>query len=213
MGFVQATEGGVWKVLAHSTTDVFDPTVAGALAASTRYWVYASIVAGVVTYTRVIDTFHPDAGLHYKTGPATDYLYVTTFVTNAAGDILKYTQSDNIYRYGPLTTNGGGVDGNLVLDGGTQTTAHTVSFGYSLPSAASEALLYAGVTGTDTPNRLYLGQVGTAAGDPYSTIESSGVGAQSIQPVPFALTGALQFEYFVAHNTSSALVWVGGFTL
>lgn len=96
IGAVVLRTGGVWKAYPHTVTTMVNPTAmaGGALAASTRYWVYAYDNAGALDFT--VSTTAPDAGLHYMTGN-TAYFYVSMFCTTGLANLMQYAQTDEEY--------------------------------------------------------------------------------------------------------------------
>jgi hypothetical protein len=96
IGAVVIQTGGVWKAYAHTVTTTVNPTTmaGGALAASTRYWVYAYDNAGALAFT--VSTTAPDAGLRYMTGN-TAYFYVSMFCTTGVANLMQYAQTDEEY--------------------------------------------------------------------------------------------------------------------
>lgn len=93
LGAVVVRVGGVWKVYAHTVSTLVDPTAlaGGALAADTRYWVYAYDNAGALDFT--VSTTGPDAGFRYMTGNAA-YFLVSTFHTDPGAFLVSYSQND-----------------------------------------------------------------------------------------------------------------------
>lgn len=96
LGAVVISVGGTWKVYAHTVSSLVDPTAmaGGALANSTRYYVYAYDNVGVLSFTA--STTAPDVGLRYMSGNAS-YWFVTTFSTDSGGGFVSYEQTDNEY--------------------------------------------------------------------------------------------------------------------
>lgn len=94
LGAVVLQTGGTWKAYAHTVSTTVSPTAlaGGALAASSRYWVYAYDNAGVLDFTA--STTAPDAGLRYMTGN-TAYFYVSMFCTTSLSNLMPYAQTDN----------------------------------------------------------------------------------------------------------------------
>lgn len=213
LGSVLVTVAGVWTAKAHTAMTTFDPTAAGALTASTRYWVYASLVAGVVTFTRATDAAGPpDDGLRYKAS-STDYELVTTFITNAANNIVTYTQSDNRYTYTDRTSSGA-VDGNCVLYEGTDDSGISVAYGYAVPTQAAEVtLLGFFVTSAATFNKTDVAVLGIS-NFCMRIVSSTSTYATNLDScsIPYADGG--QFYYKVTDLATDKLtVNVTGFTL
>ncbi len=152
--------GGKWTLIYHNTTDTYDVSTPGALAADTRYWVYGYESGGVLAYER--STTAPDSRLQYKTGDKSR-VYITTFVTNDFMVPVGYTQSGRVYTYElfvPSTTEGGtagGPHGNLVLNDAMITGfATALNLGIAVPSYARQAVVKAGTVGFAASSRIVL---------------------------------------------------------
>ena len=152
--------GGKWALLYHNTTDTYDVTTPGALAADTRYWIYGYESGGVLAYER--STTAPDLRLQYKTGDKSR-VYITTFVTTDLMFPIGYTQSGRVYTYElfvPSTTEGGtaaGPHGNLVLNDAAVTAfATALNLGIATPSYARQAVVKAGTVGVAATSRIVL---------------------------------------------------------
>ena len=151
---------GKWTLIYHNTTDTYDVSTPGALAADTRYWVYGYESGGVLAYER--STTAPDSRLQYKTGDKSR-VYITTFVTNDSMVPVGYTQSGRVYTYElfvPSTTEGGtagGPHGNLVLNDAMITGfATALNLDIAVPSYARQAVVKAGTVGFAASSRIVL---------------------------------------------------------
>lgn len=212
LGAVLVTVTGVWTVIADVSSHSLNPTtLAGSLANNTRYWVYVAIVAGVLTFSA--STTGPDSGLFYMTGD-TSKLYVTTFYTDASGNVLQYAQNDREYLYESRSATGGGAVGNLMLDGGASTSYSAEPYTGAVPTQAMTALLSC---------RMVTASVGPKTG---SVIASASSTATSDTLVLYSYTAqfamgrlscpliARTFQYKVADAVNDTMyVWAAGFTL
>lgn len=93
------TVGGVWKVygpVPSQTFTVADLDGGGVFATMTYYYMYLSVVGGVLT--RSISTTAPDANNYYKSGiGGTDYAYVGSFRTNLDSEITVFWATNGVY--------------------------------------------------------------------------------------------------------------------
>jgi len=143
LGAIAVTVAGQWTVFPdltgsaseRVTSGALNPTTlaGGALVVSTRYWIYAFGSGGKIDF--IASTVAPDAGLRYSSAPSTDYLYVSTFWVDAAGNIATYNQSGNKYTFRTIDTP------NSVLTLGAATVKTTVN-APPVPNQASEFQLY-----------------------------------------------------------------------
>ena len=117
LGSVLLTTGGgtSWLSLLNTTQQSVTAATAfgGVLAINTRYYLYAYNNAGAVDF--IVTITAPNASRTYENGN-TDRAFITTFVTDGAGIIIPYVQTDREVRYanpyqGPstATNTGGGV--------------------------------------------------------------------------------------------------------
>lgn len=136
LGAVVVKPGADWVTLSHSVATIVDPSaLAGVLVANTRYWLYAYYNAGVIAFS--VSTTGPDAGLRYMTGN-TQYFLVSTFWTNAAADIVPYSQTDSEYTYTDASLG----DGTQLLNAGAAAVDTDVTLtSTSIPTQASRAYL------------------------------------------------------------------------
>lgn len=204
LGAVLATVGGVWKTYAHTTASVLNPTtLSGGLVASTRYWLYATLTTGAITF--VINTTAPDAGLRYASG-STDLLYVSTFITNTSPSVLRYTQSDNNFVYFDGTPAGGGVLNTLFIDTSAAVGTTTVPYGNLVPTGASLAKLSVQMTGGAGP--LSANIAGTGIGNFVTLTLTAGVLSSYIE-VSTILGNTV--DYTLSAGTGLLSVWCRGF--
>jgi hypothetical protein len=98
LGYVMVTSGGVWRIAAYTLASTITAAtkLGAALANSTRYYVYAGIVAGSPDF--IVTTDPPDTYRAYRTGN-TDHLYITTFLTDTAAHIIPFRHDGMRYRY------------------------------------------------------------------------------------------------------------------
>ncbi len=193
---------GIWTAFDNSTTpnNLNPTTLTGGLVANTRYWIYGYESGGNLAFTA--STTAPDVGLKYKAGDER-YMYISTFITSAAGDVLTYTQSDNVYVYG------GDVSGapNRFINGiGVGIT--TQSLGTARPSQASAATvryLFQTAGGTATV-------ILTDASDDSEPFEISGDSVSLGGDVVFTETS---IGVNIANGTGTGVLyaWVKGFVL
>jgi len=134
LGAVCVVIAGVTKVLPHLTASIFNTATGGALAANTRYYLYATISGGAVVFSK--STTAPDDAIHFKSGGQA-FLFVSTFITDAAAAVVTYSQADAEYTYGAFVADGAGLGGNLVLDRGVAIAWTGVVSAPAVPALAS----------------------------------------------------------------------------
>lgn len=135
LGYLLVTSGGTWRMISYTLSSSFSAaTKLGAgLANSTRYYVYAGIVAGSADF--IVTTDAPDSYRAYRTGN-TDHIYVSTFVTNGSAKIIPFTQNGRRYTYAmPYHV--------AALSGGTATVATDVLLSAYVPSWVRVATIQA----------------------------------------------------------------------
>jgi len=142
LGAVAVTENTAWGVFAHNTASVLSPaSLTGGLVADQRYWVYAFNDGGALGFTA--STTGPDDGLRYKNGD-TDFFYVTTFITDNAGNVCKYRQNDSEYEYlvntidGPMVT----PHGNLIWSRAADGTDVRTTYDFAAPTQATRISVF-----------------------------------------------------------------------
>lgn len=138
MGAVPAmmlTVGGAWTVKGPIATQTFvvgDLEAGGAYLASTRYYMYLYLVAGVVT--RQITTTAPDANNKYKS-TSTDFVYVGSFATTDSGEIVAFSARDGVYTiHSTALSLAGGFTG-------TGPTTYNLGTGLLMPASSTLAIL------------------------------------------------------------------------
>lgn len=190
------------------TSGALNPTTlaGGALAASTRYWVYAFGSGGKIDF--VASTVAPDSGLRYSSAPSTDYLYVSTFVTDSAGAVSPYTQSDNSYWY----NNDVASDALVLLNAGSALAPTSVPTNFSVPAEAS-AICITALLNTSSAGRYarIRGVGGGSSNEPLSMVDNGAVAYN--QQVSLAQVGGTGFVYFVSNAATTLTVLTCGFTL
>jgi hypothetical protein len=127
LGAVVLRTGGTWKAYAHTVSTSVNPTnlAGGALAASTRYWIYAYDNAGALDFTAV--TTGPDANFRYMTGN-TAYFFVSTFDTDPGGFLVAYSQTD--LKFSVSTS-------QPILNAGSSLVTVAIPLGVSFPTQAT----------------------------------------------------------------------------
>lgn len=196
IGAVVLRTGGTWKAYAHTVSTSVNPTnlAGGALAASTRYWIYAYDNAGVLDFTA--STTAPDAGMRYMTGN-TAYFYVSMFCTTSLSNLMSYTQTDNEYTLAAA---------NVLLNGNATVTTpipitscvppQATRLRYLATVNASAAGRYASLSDSSGQETVRLVDNGTISwstyGDfaltPYPSIGYNGVFSYNVSNVGTALT-------------------------
>lgn len=205
LGAIITTVGGVWTTLAHASPSTLNPSVlSGGLAASTRYWVYASNVANVITWT--VSTTAPDVGLRYSSA-TTDLMYVSSFITNGGSAAIRYSQSDNEFVYFDAPPSGGGVTGTLFLDTAAMVGSTTVPYGYLVPTGAVAAKLYAQLTGGAGP--LVAQVAGTGIGNFITLTAAAGVIGGYVE---MSTTLGNTVDYTLSAGTGQFSIWCRGFS-
>lgn len=206
------TAAGIWTTVAMTTAATINPTtvLGAAPSADTRYWLYATISAGALAWH--ISTTGPDAGFRYKSGD-TSKLYVSTFITGAAGALIAYKQSENFYEY--LTFPLGAVHGNKVLSSGIATVVTPITLStLAVPVGYTTARLFAQVIGLAGAYAKFFPDTG--AGMYCCKVYSSAGAAGDDWVVQFEAGGSAttdDFAYIVDAVTTSADVWVQSFVL
>lgn len=208
LGAVVATVAGVNTVVPWTTgAATIDPdTLAGGLAANTRYWVYATAVLSAGAGSPpvfVVSTNAPDAALKYSSA-SSDQMYVSTFYTDATPDILLYSQNDNEYDYSTYGT------GNRVLNAGSAVVQTTVSFTGPCPSQASAARVRA-QWAASVIDVVSLRDV--TSGNILWSWETTATGATSMAYIPHSLVDGNRIAYLCGLNTSVLTLHIAGFTL
>lgn len=202
---VVATVSGAWTAVAWtSTPKTIDPSaLSGGLAASTRYWVYATAVLSGGAPVFVVSTNAPDAALAYSSA-TTDQMYVSTFCTNGSSNILAYSQNDNEFRYLDLGT------GNRFLTDGAATVLTAAPIGVSCPTQASIGHLAAQWHST-VAGQLSVVNDGTGI---LLDEETTGNGSTSTAYFPWATCdGSFQVKYQVNNAATKLSLYVAGFVL
>ena len=202
---LQSTVGGVWKILptAASAYTINPTTLTGGLGTSVRWWVYAWNNAGAVAF--FASSTGPDAALQFMSGSGGQYLYITTFIVNAAGNVVKYSQADNSYTYLRHPAAGGGALDVLVLDVNT-TGSGTVNYGYVVPMGAAYAKLGLQLQGGAGPVNASISGIGTE-------VMVDMTSTANIQSAYFEMPFGVGFDWALTNNTGQFSVWVNGFVL
>lgn len=207
LGGVVATVAGVWTTKALTTTSTINPSaLAGALAADTRYYVYVSIVAGVITFS--VSTTAPDAGLFYKTGD-TSAMFVSTFITDDVPNILRYSQSNREYIYSDYTSTLAS-HGNQVAAGISGAASGTVSLALPCPAFAISCTMRADITWAGDGLVSFL-DTSTAIPTFQTNMHTSAISSQFF--FPFSTANANTIDYNLAANTTLGQLSVAGFIL
>lgn len=208
LGAVVATVAGVNTVVPWTSgAATIDPSaLAGVLAMNTRYWVYATAVLSAGVPVFVVSTNAPDAGLKYSSA-TTDQMYVSTFYTNGAASIYKYTQNDNEYTYLGTSV----VGGPLLLSGGSAVIATPITVvGGAIPTIAASADL-AGLINTSAAGRSATCQGPLT--DYWFLLTDNGANAQ-LAFAKVAIFNAMGTASYVVSNAAVAFTLaVVGFTL
>ncbi len=209
-GAVIAKVAGAWTVVPWTTgAATINPTaLSGGLVANTRYWVYATAVLSTGIPVFVVSTNAPDAALKYSSA-TTDQMYVSTFITDVAGDIVLYKQADSIYAYSGLSSTGLGVNGNLLIDGGHATVATTVASGLAVPSGYSKFNFIYYVSRAATG---FSGSAGDVGAGIYKVV-LYGDGTITTHVVGAGETTGAGVDYFGDNAATTSYIWVTGFTL
>lgn len=199
LGAVAVTTGGIWTTYKHLTPSTVSPAViSGGLLASTRYWVYAYSNAGSLDFIAV--TISPDTGLKYQNGN-TDFIYVSTFVTDASSNVLPYTQTDSKYTYLEVT-------GTEILVAGNATAATPVPFGTLVPVGAGNATIRAAWSSTV----VTFVQIQTSSGaSGIFTFETTSTGNVSTSYVLASTGTGNQVQYRVGNVAATLNLTIAGF--
>ena len=213
MGAVVAKVGAEWQVVPHTTASTINPkTLAGgSFVASTRYYVYASLVANAVTWS--VSTTGPDASRRYKTGDE-QYLFVSTFYTDSTPDLLFYNQVDSEYVYESRAAVGSGVHGNLLLDQGALEAPTAVALTNAVPTASKSVLLQGYFATSAAANALQAGRIKGNSGTDYDCVtlvgRSTVPGSGQLRIAPLS---SRNVYYNVQTNATDTMsIWVAGFT-
>lgn len=202
-------EAGSWVCLNHSTPSTLNlSALPGPLAANTLYFVYAYSVAGVVTFE--VSTTVPDSSLTFKSGGAMTHALVSIFATDHTPDVLLYKQGGGKLRYTKRTLGGGGVRGNMILDGGTANVITTISLGHSVPSFASEVqvgVYYTSGAGASTTQLNVVGEVIPLLLQNVPAASSFG------GEIPIVVNATKQIDYKVGSALDSDSLWIAGYNV
>lgn len=211
LGAVVATVAGVNTVVPWTTgAATIDPSaLSGGLANNTRYWVYATAALSAGAGSPpvfVVSTNAPDAALKYSSA-SSDQMYVSTFYTDGAASIYKYTQNDNDYTYLGAAV----VGGPYLLAGGSATVSAPITIvGGAIPTVASAAEL-GGLINTSS-----AGRTATCQGpltDYWFLFTDNGVAAQPAYAKVAIFAGMGTASYVVSNAGVAFSVAVAGFTL
>lgn len=206
LGAVVALVGTDLKVAPHITATTIDPSVLVVLAANTRYYIYADLIAGAPTFT--VSTSVPDTALRYKAGDE-QFVLISTFYTNSSGNIIPYTQDDGEYIYDTRNGLGGGAVGNLQLDGGVSTMIATVSLNDAVPAGFSRVTLDAYAQAGAANAAAFIGRNIASAENSRLILRPTNGGNDAGS---CSLSGvSSSFEYLCDAATTTLWVWVAGF--
>ena len=211
--------GGIWKLIYHNVTTVYDVTTSGALAADTRYYIYGYESGGSLAFER--STTAPDNRLQYKTGDKTR-VYVTTFITTDLSLPIGYTQSGRVFTYEtfvPSTAEAGtaaGPHGNLILNDVALVGAATaLSLGLAVPSYARQAIVRVSAAGTALWSRVKITNQVTATESGrllnYMGADDFGIQAVIDQPANRGAPAALYYWWDSSNPAMLLNLWAVGF--
>lgn len=212
--------GGRWRLVYHNVTSVYDVTTSGALAADTRYYIYAYESGGSLAFER--STTAPDDKLQYKTGDKTR-VYISTFITSDSSVPMGYTQSGRVYTYSNFvqsTFEAGtppGAHGNLVLNDASITAFDTsLTFGIAAPDYARQVNIRVSTVGTATQSRVQIANNFGSTSDAgrllnYMGEDSFGIQAVVDQPANRGLPATLVYRWASTTPTMKLNLWVIGF--
>lgn len=158
LGQIYLTTGGgtVWRCVNHNVQTSIDLVAkfGGPLTAKTRFYVYATIVAGVLDF--VVDTNPPGIDLRYANAN-TDRAYVGTFLTSAiASNVWGFTCDGRLYRY--TLNNGFSIVAGGQANAYTALNAYTtVGDGQIVPAYARNLLLsWNAINNAAGPDTLFI---------------------------------------------------------
>ena len=216
LGAIAVTVAGQWTVFPdltgsageRVTSGALNPTTlaGGALSVSTRYWVYAFGSGGKIDF--IASTVAPDAGLRYSSAPSTDYLYVSTFVTDSAGAVTPYAQSGTTYWY----NNDVASDALVLLSAGSALAPTAVPTNFSVPAGATSVCINVGLNTSSAGRYARIRGVGGGVSNEPLTMVDNGAVAYN-QQVTFGQVGGTGFEYFVSNAATTLSVLTCGFML
>lgn len=212
------TDGGVWTVVDKRAVVTnpwtrqyysWDPTAYITLNPNKRYWMFLIAAAPYAYFEEDTGLNGPCPDLFY--GGSTDQLFLTSFYTDSAGDILKYEQLGRSVQYLDHTSTGGGVDGNLMLDSGNATSATDVSYTDAIPPYAQRILVDFEINGSPA-----AGSIGNTAAATRSVLYADGstttqAAAQVSLSRVVTTAGYRKFWYVVDSASTHANVWVAGY--
>lgn len=205
LGAVLAAVGGTtWTVTPNLTANTINPAaLAGALAANTRYYVYAKLSAGPLL-SFIVNTTAPDSGLNYMTGDASS-LWVSTFYTDSASNIIKYKQSELSFIYTELSSSGG----NSLLTAGN--TSGTLAPGNSVPAFAA-ALYVVGFYGSNLAGTAgIIGQSGSSLAE-LVLLQGTDTDIDAAGQAKFSYD-SIDWSTAAADASNSLNLWIKGFEL
>lgn len=197
LGAVVVQVAGVWKVYQHSLTSSIDPLalIGGAFAASTRYYVYAYVNAGVLSFQ--VSTTAPDTGHRYKAGDE-QYQFITTFCTTSGSTLIPYRQIGRKYTYTDFT----GTDQVT----GSATVVTVVPFTVAVPTGASTVILQANFTAGAAGHSVTINTF-------YSLVACQAAPGTNNQLVTQCeVPGISGFEYKVENALDAVVIYAYSFT-
>ncbi len=202
---ILGTLGGVWRVIQNLTPTTIDPSALTILAASTRYYVYAQVIAGP-SFQFLVTTDAPDAGYNYKTGD-TSAMWISTFITDAGTLIIPYSQSNLEFFYDQPA---GGTDALQLLLNGNATITTTVALNFSVPTNAT-SFSFLGSLASSLDGRT-ADIRSNAGGNSVLRLVDAGT-ADEVQQSSMSLVSGFAFKYFVSNAGAALTVFTAGFTL
>lgn len=208
LGSFFVTEGGTWVCINHSIASTLNlNTISGGLLANLLYYVYAYSLAGVVNFEA--STTAPDSSLTFKSGTTTHAL-VSIFATDHLTNVMPYKQGGGKFRFEDRTPVGGGVRGNLILDGGNSVVITTISLGNSLPLFASEVEVNLYYTAGAMASSVQLNALGQTIPLLLQNVASTNSYASTCS---FVVNASKSIDYKVGNNTDTNSIWIGGFNV
>lgn len=206
--------GGDWLALEHSSPTTFDVqaeiiSVYGAVASSTRYYIYAYESASAIAFT--VSTTAPDSALNYQSGDE-KYVFVSMVFTNSGSSIISFSHYGRRYLYLGRQTTGGGNVGNLLLDGGNATVQTSINLNQSMfRNLALTLILHCRYSGSGVSGAAYIGPVGFVYEHLGIFVDVGQFSSAQVE-IPIVPASTTQIDYKITDNTNLLYIWTSGFT-
>ena len=199
--------GTVWSSR-QQLTDFAAYSPAG-IGANTLYYLYVRD-NGAGALELVHSTTAPDSSLFYEAGDQTR-AFLCCFATDSGSHILNFATNGFTTLYGERTADGGGVDGNLMLDNSSAIVDSVQPFNASVPPQARMVKLQVSVQTTDVTVEQAIVSYLFSKQD-CLILNCTNLRASRAQGEIYPAT-ARQFRYLNTSANNLLSVWCAGYTL